>query len=187
MSQELNQETEVMEDDSLLGMEDLDNMSFDDMETAPGFLNPPPIGSYRFLLDKVSRIERPLKKNPAMKNRQVQHVYKIMKVHELADPTEKIPPEGSLCTERWAMNAELLAYWKARIVSIVPEGALSGLDFKGVMEHLNAHGYVFDCKVSHRTSKSDDGQTYVNMQLQVTKLVQELPEGEGALNDPSGI
>jgi hypothetical protein len=163
---------------SLLGMEDLENLNFDEIEEAPGFVIPPE-GSYRLTLDKACIETYKTKEEPNKPKRRIAHYIKVLKVHELVDPKEKAPSEGSMFSERWQINSDGLKYWKSRAVSILNEDT-TGAKVGDIIKMLNDGGFVFDAKIKHKETKSEkDGKTYTNINLQVTGRSQELPADTG--------
>jgi hypothetical protein len=162
---------------TLLGLEDLESINFDDIEEAPGFVIPPE-GNYRLCLDKACLEQYKTKKEPMKPRRRLAHYLKIVKVLDLADSKEKIPSEGSLFSERWQLTADGLKYWKTRAVAILGADT-TGMSVGQVLKALNEGGFVFDAKIKHKNTKGEDGKDYTNINLQVTSRSQELPVDTG--------
>lgn len=163
---------------SLLGLEDLESLSFDDIEEAPGFVVPPE-GSYRLVLDKACIETYKTKEEPNKPKRRIAHYMKVYKVHELVDPKEKAPSEGSMFSERWQISSDGLKYWKTRAKTILNTDT-TGMQLGDVIKLLNEGDFVFDAKIRHKETKSEkDGKTYTNINLQVTGRAQELPVDAG--------
>lgn len=159
---------------SLLGMEEMENMSFDEVEANPGFVQPP-VGVYRIGLHQANIKTRKNKEGKLQRN--INHIYKILATEELADSSEKPVADGGLFSERWQMTPEGLGYWKPRVSEIIGEGQTTGMRVTDVVRLLNDGGYTFKAKISHRETKDKDGKTYININIQVIERGQEVPEG----------
>lgn len=165
--------------ESLLGMEDLNSLNFDEIEEAPGFVVPPE-GSYRLELNKACQETYKTKKEPNKQRRRLAHYYKIVKVVSLNDPKEKVPSEGSMFSERWQLTPDGLKYWKSRAKALLGDADTTGMNLGGVLEALNVASPVVDCNIKHKVVKNkEDGKDYVNIQMQVTGHGPQIPEDAG--------
>ena len=164
--------------ESLLGMEDLDSMNFDDIEDAPGFVIPPE-GSYKLELTQAKQESYKNKKEPNKMRKRIAHYYKIHEVKSINDPKEKVPASNSMFSERWQITPDGLKYWKGRAKAILANTSTAGMSIGNIMEALNL-GHVFECNIKHKVVKNkEDGKDYVNIQMVITGLGQELPADAG--------
>lgn len=164
--------------ETLLDLDTVENMNFDSIEDAPGFVVPPN-GVYLLQLDKAT-IEKYKTKakdgQPAEERKRFSHYYSILDTLELEDAKEQSPKIGDKFSERFMFNEKGLSYWKTKAKDIL--GNLGqGVTVANVLKELNTGTYSFTAKITNKKSKGTDGKEYTNTQVRVSKrtIEPELP------------
>jgi hypothetical protein len=158
---------------TLLSIDDLMNMSVDSVEAAPDFLTPP-TGDY-LLGVKSAAVEKyrtkKMQDGEPDKTR-IKIIYTIQEVKQLADANELIPPTGSMFSETFQGSQAGLEYWKKRAIEIL--GVVAGSTVKEINDELAAGGYTFVARVTlKKTTDKESGDTYENVNLRVLKEAQK--------------
>ena len=178
MPEETNVQNTDQEMETLLGLENLEDINLDEVEDLPGFVLPPE-GVLRLMLERAFIDTYSTKEEPEKKKRRIKHMYTILGVKELNDASEKIPAEGSKFDERWQLTPDGIKYWKLRAKDFLGDD-LAGLQLGQALKILTDKEIVFTAKVSHRKSKSDkDGKEYTNVNLRVVSIDGYVPDDAG--------
>lgn len=155
--------------ETLLDLENLDEMDVGGIEAAPEFIEPP-VGRYRLGLQaKVEKYEK-----DDESKRRVRFIYNIRDVVELKDKTALVPAEGSLFSETFTVTPEGLKYWKSKAMSIL--GELGTATFGEVMNELNKGvSFLADVKTKQTTGKDAEGnkKEFTNVQVRVISSDQD--------------
>lgn len=179
METNMSEETVVNEgQETLLDLDSVENMSFDSIEDAPGFVTPPN-GIYILSLDKaaIESYKTKAKDGQESENRKrFSHYYGIVAVKELEDVKDQAPPIGSKFSERFMFNEKGLSYWKSKAKDILGELG-QGVTVANVLQELNSGTYSFIAKIANKKSKGQDGKEYTNTQVRVVsrEIEPELP------------
>jgi hypothetical protein len=158
---------------SLLGLEDMEDIDMDSVESAPGFINPEN-GRYTFGLTKAAIETYEIKRGErkGQKAKRIKHIYMIASTLQLNDPKEKPPADGSLCSSQWNLDEKGLSYWKPHVEAMI--GSTKGMKLGVVIQALNEKQPVFEGKVKTRVTKGDDGKEYTNFSIQVLSNGEEV-------------
>lgn len=183
----MNTDTTGMETSSEETLLDFSNTELDDIDlgtidTLPSFLQPPE-GTFVLHMEKAS-VEKKVDKETKVVKKRIQHLYSIYKTIELADSSELIPPDGSLFTENFQLNAEGLKYWKKKATQILDVKSIDNSKLTDVLKELTDGKYYFNAKiVLKKTQNKADGKEYTNVQVRVVspyKVGGEI-DGEGSV------
>jgi hypothetical protein len=158
-----NTEEIVADDETLLDLDNLDNLDLSTVDAAPEFLNEVPKGIYTLKVVKATR-ERKKNKKGEVKVR-IRHIYAIDSVVQLEDKEALIPATGSLVSETFMATKEGLTYWKTRAEGILHD--LGNAKFVDVL-NMMPDAPVFKAALGTRTSE-EDGTIYKNLTVQVIK------------------
>jgi hypothetical protein len=157
--------------ETLLGLEDLENTKMEDIEDAPGFLNDPPVGLYILGVKKASTEAYVPKKgdNAGKKMTRIKHIYEVVEIVDLEDKNELIPPVGSLISEAFGGDPDGRKYWKFKAKAILNKKDLGTATIKEVCMELTEGSQPFKAKVTVKKSKGSDGTEYSNVQVRVAQ------------------
>lgn len=179
-------DTEV---ETLLDMETVGDLSFDDMEEAPGFIQPPN-GEYELTVTKAE-IQKYMKKDDAGKAsipaKRFRHIYSIARVISLEDAAEQEPPVGALFSEQFGIP-DGAKYWKPKAKAILGDKMGPGLTVDNVVKELNSGTYNFIAKVTNKKGEPakegpNKGKSFTNTNVRVVGRVGEVPGMEGSGKD----
>lgn len=164
---------------TLLGMEDLDNISIDEIESAPGFVNPP-TGRYKLKLDSCKTDVYTPKSgdNKGKKVRRLKHIYTILSVSELTDASEQVPANGSKCSKNWNIDDKGLPYWKKHIEDLFGVDTIKGLTFGDLRAYVNEKAPAFECKIKMDKKLGADNTVLENWNMSIVSV--DGAEGESA-------
>jgi len=164
---------------TLLDLDTVSSLSFDDLEEAPGFVIPP-AGVYGLLLEtaKLEEFTRKAKGDePATKGHRIAHYYTIEAVEELIDPKEQKPPVGSKFSERFQLNEQGLKYWKTKAKQILGDSVDgANLTVTNVIKELGAGTYRIKAKVALKVTDGTGenlGKKFTNIQIRVLERKKE--------------
>jgi len=158
---------------TLLDLDTVSSLSFDDLEEAAGFVIPP-AGVYGLLLETAKLEQFTTKEKdgkPAEKRHRIAHYYTIESVDELVDSNEQKPPVGSKFSERFQLNEMGLKYWKTKAKQILGDtvdGA--NLTVANVIKELGAGTYRIKAKVALKVTEGtgdNEGKKFTNIQIRV--------------------
>lgn len=149
-------------DETLLDLDNVEDLDFDGIEAAPGFVDPPD-GVYILNVTKATIESYKTKEGEARKR--FAHYYQISKVEELADSGEQAPNIGDKFSERFMMNEQGIKYWKSKAKDIV--GEMGKVSVANVLAALSSGDYSFKARVQTKKSKGKDGKEYRNVQVKV--------------------
>lgn len=161
------------ENETLLDLDNFDDLSVDGIEAAPEFIEPP---TGRYKLGVTAKIETYPDKETEEEKKRIRFIYDIQEVAELKDSKALIPAVGSLFSETFTVTAEGLKYWKTRSVAIL--GDLGKATVKEVIETLNGGvSFLADVKTRTSTQKDADGnkREYTNVNVRVISGDQNPP------------
>jgi hypothetical protein len=164
---------------TLLDLDTVSSLSFDDLEEAPGFVIPP-AGVYDLLLE-TAKLEEYTKKakgdEPASKGHRIAHYYTIEAVEELVDPKEQKPPIASKFSERFQLNEQGLKYWKTKAKQILGDSVDgANLTVANVIKELAAGTYRIKAKVALKVTDGtgeNTGKKFTNIQIRVLKRLEQ--------------
>lgn len=180
MAEATDQPIIITDDETLLDLDSLNNITMDTVEAAPEFINEPPKGLYPLTVS--AKIERKANKEGVMKNK-IRHIYAVAGAPILDNKNELVPAKGSMISETFEWNTEGQKYWKTRATGIL--GDLGSATVGAVVKSLNEDAGIFWAKVGSRETKGDNGQVYHNAQINVVK--KEDLKGIEGLNDVGAI
>lgn len=179
MTELANAEAKEPTEETLLDLDSVEDMNFDDIEDAPGFVTPPD-GLYLLTLTKAC-IEAYKTKatadKPSENRKRFAHYYAIAKVIELDDAAEQSPKEGDKFSERFMFNDQGLKYWKTKAKAIL--GDIGKQTVANVLKELSSGNYTFKAKIQNKKSiGKSDRKEYTNTQVRVLAMEQN-PSLEG--------
>ena len=155
--------------ETLLDLDTVEGMSFDDIKQPPGFVTPPD-GVYKLNLSKAA-IEKYTTKEkdgqPSEQRKRFAHYYTIEEVMEVAS-NEQAPAVGSKFSERFMMNEKGLGYWKQKAKDIIGDLG-TGVTVANVLNELNSGSYTFTARIQNKQSKGSDGKDYTNTNVRIVK------------------
>lgn len=150
-------------EETLLDLDNVDEMSFDDIPEAPGFVQPPD-GVYDLAITKAC-IEAYKTKEGEDKKR-FSHYYGIERVVELADSTEQAPNVGDKFSERFQMNDQGLKFWKTKAKAIL--GDVGKITVANALAEMSTGNYKVRARVQLKKTKGkQDGKEYTNIQVRI--------------------
>jgi len=166
---------------TLLDLDTVSSLSFDDLEEAPGFIIPP-AGVYDLLVE-TAKLEEYVKKakdgKPASKGHRIAHYYLVEQVEELVDPKEQKPAVGSKFSERFQLNEQGLKYWKTKAKQILGDSVDgANLTVANVIKELGAGTYRIKAKVALKVTDGtgeNEGKKFTNIQIRVLDRKMEPP------------
>lgn len=187
---------EITQGETLLDLESVNNLSFDDMEEAPGFVTPPD-GIYHLTLESAKLEKYTTKATPGKaaetKNR-INHFFKIDKVYELSNANEQSPAPGSKFSVRFMVNENGLKFWKSQAKDILGDGVQGGnLTVSSVLQEMSSGAYNFKARIKQRTSPMKDaqgqptGKNFTNLQIQVLSHGDNVDNAAEGVNDAKAI
>lgn len=161
--------------DTLLDLDTVNNLSFDDMEEAVGFVVPPE-GIYRLQMDKAT-MEKYEAKDPKnagqkIKKGRISHYYSILEVLELVKSDEQHPPIGGKFSERFQLNENGLKYWKKKTKDILGDVG-TNLTVSAVLQEASTGVYTFKARVKHKETEGEGanaGKKFTNIQVQILSV-----------------
>jgi len=159
----------VAVEETLLDLDSVDEMSFDEIPDAPGFIQPPD-GTYMLCVEKAAIESYKTKEGEARKR--FAHYYAVVDVIELSDANEQKPTVGDKFSERFMMNEKGLQYWKTKAKQIL--GDVGKITVANALAELSTGNYTFKARVQTKKSKGKDGKEYNNVQVRVLKAPQEV-------------
>ncbi len=183
--------------DTLLDLDLVNNLNFDEMESAPGFVTPPD-GIYILTLTSAKAEKYMTKDTPEKKGEpkaRITHFFNIDKVLELSNHNEQEPPVGSKFSIRFQINENGLKFWKSHTKDILGAGAEgSNLTVAAVLKELNSGSYSFKARVKQKKSDIKDGRgnvvpgkTFTNIQVQVLEAAQDVEKGQEGVSNEKAI
>lgn len=175
-------EQSVVNEETLLDLDSVEDLDFDSIEDAPGFVTPPN-GLYLLTLDKacIEAYKTKAKGDKPSENRKrFAHYYSIAKVLELEDANEQAPKEGDKFSERFMMNEQGLKYWKTKAKSIL--GEIGKVSVANVLKELSSGQYTFKAKIQLKKTTGDDKKEYTNIQVRVIAKEQDAALEGGVVN-----
>ncbi len=185
---EMEQTTQnAVSEETLLDLDTVEDLNFDEIQDAPGFVTPPN-GLYLLTLDKacIEAYKTKAKDGQPSENRKrFAHYYSIAQVLELEDPNEQSPSVGDKFSERFMMNEQGLKYWKTKAKSIV--GDIGKQTVANVLKELSSGMYTFKAKIQLKKTKGKDNKDYTNVQVRVLAKEQDVEKGAVATNDISAV
>lgn len=149
-------------EETLLDLDNVNDMDFDDIPEAAGFVEPPN-GVYDLRITKA--VIEDYKTKEQEEKRRFSHYYQIEKAVELADPNEQAPNVGDKFSERFQMNDQGLKFWKTKAKAIL--GDVGKITVANALSELSTGNYVFRARVQMKESKGKDGKTYKNIQVRI--------------------
>lgn len=158
-------------EETLLDLDNVDDLELDDIPDAPGFVQPPD-GVYILNVEKAC-IEKYKTKEGEEKKR-FSHYYAIASIIELLNSSEQAPNTGDKFSERFMMNEDGLKYWKTKAKAIL--GDVGKISVANALAELSTGNYSFKARVQTKESKGKDGKTYKNVQVRVIGPAQEPEE-----------
>lgn len=159
--------------ETLLDLDSVNDMSFEDIPEAPGFVQPPD-GLYNLTITKAAIEEYKTKEGEERKR--FAHYYSVKNTLELADPTEQAPNEGDKFSERFMMNEQGLKFWKTKAKAIL--GDIGSITVANALAELSTGNYSFKARIQNKKSKGKDGKEYTNTQVRILGPVEEVPAVE---------
>lgn len=178
--------------ETLLDLDNIDGMSFNDIEDPPEFVTPPD-GVYDLLLTKAG-FETYTPKGETAKKRRIAHYYEIVGVTELSDVSEQAPKAGDKFSERWQINPEGMKYWKGKAQAILGT-EVGNVTVGNVLADLDKGQYRFRAKISNKKTVGKEGtpnagKEFTNTNVKVIARAGEIPglgqEGSAASSNASG-
>jgi len=170
-----------MSNETLIDLDNLDNIDMSTMESAPEFIEPP-AGRYKLGVQaKIEEYEKDEvidkeKTGEKVKAKRIRFTYDIQETLELKNKKDLTPAEGSLFSETFTATAEGLPYFKTRAASIL--GDLGNATIKEVIGTINKEtiGITADVKVKTTTVKDADGNSkdYTNVNVRVIEGTQKV-------------
>jgi len=152
-----------VKNETLLDLDNVDDMNFDEIPEAPGFIEPPD-GVYILDVTKACIEEYTTKEGEERKR--FSHYYSVAKVVELADPNEQAPNVGDKFSERFMMNEQGLKFWKTKAKAIL--GDVGKITVSNALEELSSGNYRFKARVQMKKSiGKNDKKEYKNIQVRV--------------------
>ncbi len=148
-----------MSNETLIDLDNLDDISLEGVASAPEFIEPPH-GRYKLGVQaKIEEYEKDEvvnkeKTGEKVKAKRIRFTYSIQEVLELKDKKELQPAEGSMFSETFTATSEGLPYFKTRATAIL--GDLGGATIKEVVSELNNEAISFTADVKTRTTKNKD-------------------------------
>jgi hypothetical protein len=157
----------MSEQESLLDLDDVENLSLDAIDDLPEFVIPPD-GLYVFAT-KTAKITKTQDKKTGGEKKRINHTYSIAKVIQIADPNELVPPLGSLVGENFTFNQMGLEIWKTKIKGILGTELIKGLSIAEALSEVSQNTYTFVGKTRIKKGSNDAGQEFENVQIQVIR------------------
>ena len=153
-----------MSEDSLLDMDDLDQLTLDNVEEAPEFMTPPS-GRYKIGISKADVFKRETDEGDTQA---IRVIYFTRATVELNNENEDEVPPGSLFSETFGIP-DGLKYFKTRMKKILGDN-VDGIKVKEMLEALPAiFGEEGDKQISATIKKvvsKKDGNEYENVRFQ---------------------
>lgn len=176
-------DAEVIQDETLLDLDNIGSMNMSDIPNAPGFVDPPD-GVYILGCEKAAIEIYKTREQPDVKKKRFAHYYTIQSIVELANPSEQEPNIGDKFGERFLLNPDGVKYWKAKAKAIL--GDIGEITIAEALAELSSGKYFFKARVQTKESQgkkeSDKGKTYRNVQVRVMERV-DAPDADGTLED----
>lgn len=170
-----------MSNDTLIDLDNLDDVSLEGVDAAPEFIEPE-AGRYKLGVSaKIEEYEKDevldkVKTGEKIKAKRIRFTYYIQEVLELKDKKALMPAEGSMFSETFTATQEGLPYFKTRASAIL--GDLGKATIKEVVNELNAENLSFTADVKTRTTKSKDDEgnerSFTNVNVRVITGNQEV-------------
>lgn len=175
-------------DDTLLDLDSVDNMAGDEIEDVAGFVEPP-TGLYRLKCTKAaSRSYSPKKGDNANKKvTQIRFMYSIVKVIELDDKKELIPPETGMFSEQFQGTKQGMKYWKFKAKALLAMENFGKATVKEINDKITDSEPEFDAKVTCNKTKNDDGTTFTNINVRVIDVKSPSLEGGAPVGAGGGV
>lgn len=196
MPPELNNDATAAEieeiSSTLLGLDDIENMDFDSIEDAPGFVQPPD-GIYKLMVFKADlnkykvKPENQVPGEPTEKKR-FRLFYEIMEIEEMDEAAEQKPKVGDKFSENFMVNEEGVKYWKSKAKAIMGR-ELGKVTVANVLKELGAGNYEFRAKVQNtenegKAGTANAGKKFKNTNVRVIGKAGEVPGMEAGQGKP---
>lgn len=161
--------------ETLLDLDNLDDISLAGIEAAPEFIEPP-TGRYKLgvqaKMEEYEKDEKDAegeKTGEKVKAKRIRFTYSILETMELKDKKDLQPADGSLFSETFTATSEGLPYFKTRASAIL--GDLGNATIKEVITELNNEVVTFVADVKTRSTKQKDAdgneRTFTNVNVRV--------------------
>ena len=137
--------------------------SLDSIPDAPDFSNPP-AGEYRLLCKEAKIDKYETKKEPGIEKQRLKILYAVEATVSVAG-NEPPVPDGSMFSETFQATEEGLSYFKKRIREVMNASDLTGVSLGEMMNSVK--GTTFQARITIRSTKGDNGQDYVNVNIRV--------------------
>lgn len=161
-----------MAEDTLLDLDNLDNLDVSTVEAAPEFIEPP-TGRYKLSVQVKKEEGKPAEGDEEAKAARFRFIYSVVEVVQLKDKNELLPAIGSLFSESFSATQEGLKYWKQRATAIL--GDLGKATIKEVNEQLGEAQFTADVRLDISKAKDKDGniREYKNIRVKVISEEQQ--------------
>ena len=157
-----------MNDQTLLGMDDILSGSLDDTPDAPEFVNPPN-GNYVLEIPSVKVEEyETTDGTDKVKKIRIRINYKVAETIELADEGEDRVPDGSLFSETFMTNPDGLSYFKRQAKNVLGADNIAGVPLKDILKEMG--GKSIKAQVRSKESKQGN-KTYINTQVRILSVI----------------
>lgn len=165
---------------TLLNLDDVENMSFDDIEDPPGFVTPPD-GVYDLKVTKGCIEKYKTKDEPNKEHKRFANYYEILRVVEISDANEQSPKTGDKFSERFMMNEDGMKYWKGKAKAIL--GDVGKVSVANVLKELSSGSYEFRARITNKKSQgkkgsSNEGKEFTNTNVRVIAKAADIPGWE---------
>lgn len=160
--------------ETLLDLDNMDDIDMDSVEDIAGF-EIPPNGNYRLQLDKAY-IDK-YKDKDGIERKRIMHLYSVVTTYELSDAKETAPADGTKFTERFQASEMGLGIWKRKAKEILGVDSLTGTKIGEVLKELcngpeTGQLYQMDASVVTKTIKKGD-KTFQNVNVRIKKPAAE--------------
>lgn len=165
---------------TLLNLDDIENMSFDDIEDPPGFVTPPD-GIYDLKVTKACIEKYKTKDEPNVDHKRFANYYEILRVVEISDANEQAPKAGDKFSERFMQNEDGMKYWKGKAKAIL--GDVGKVSVGNVLKELSTGNYEFRARITNKKSQgkkgtSNEGKEFTNTNVRVIAKAADIPGWE---------
>lgn len=171
LDKDLESQGALDDDETLLDLDAVDGMAGDEIEDMAGFVDPP-TGLYRLKVVKAgSRSYSPKKgDNAGKKVSQIRFMYSILKVIELEDKKELIPPETGMFSEQFQGTKQGLKFWRFKAKALLKKENFGTATVKEINQEIEKQEPEFDAKVTLSKTKNDDSTTFTNINVRVIEI-----------------
>lgn len=163
--------------ETLLDLDNVDGMSFNDIEDPPGFVTPPD-GIYDLKVTKGCIEKYKTRDEPDVEHKRFAHYYEILAVVELDDSNEQEPKVGDKFSERFMMNDNGMKYWKGKAKAIL--GDVGQVTVANVLKELSTGNYAFRARITNKKTMgkkgtSNEKKEFTNTNVKVLAKAGEIP------------